>query len=43
MVEILNRGNQVIFTMVDPGSIPERVYGESIKYRVKPEGKVEKY
>ncbi len=43
MVEILNRGNQVIFTMVDPGSIPERIYNESMKYRVKPGGRVEKY
>ncbi len=43
MVEILNRGNQVIFTMVDPGSIPGGVYDKSMKFRVKPAGQVEKY
>jgi DNA replication and repair protein RecF len=43
MVEILNRGNQVIFTLVDPGSIPGRVNKESLKLRVKPHGRVEKY
>ncbi len=43
MVDILNRGNQVIFTMVDPGSIPAAVYDKSMKFRVKPAGKVEMY